>query len=209
MIIIFGLLIGFFSAMPLGPVNLIAISQVMKRGFLHGFLIGVTSGIMDAIYCYAALIGIAQITSYMAPFENLIKIIAILVFILLGVRSLRSAKNYRPKPPPASFGSVHKPIIAALALCLTNPALYAYWIGVAGYTSSQGWPSSRTWAPGIFAVSVFFGAVGWYTLLSRYVAKYHHHFSQRAFRIIFTVIAVTLFVFAGYTIFVLIQNYIS
>ncbi len=209
MVVVFGLLIGFFSSMPLGPVNLVAISQVIQRGFRHGFLIGITTGLMDASYCFAALLGIAQITQYLSQLEIYIKMTAVLLFVFLGIRALHSAKKPQTVQLPDSFRSIHRPVLAAMALCLTNPALYAYWIGVAGFVTTQGWMTGNIWKTGVFSVAVLVGTIGWYTLLSRYVAKYHHQFSPRAFRTIFTTIAVGLFGFAGYTLYTVVQKYIG
>ena len=62
MFVLLGLIVGFFAAIPLGPVNIFVISQTIKRDFLHGFLAGLTTAILDFIYCLIALVGFFHIS---------------------------------------------------------------------------------------------------------------------------------------------------
>jgi threonine/homoserine/homoserine lactone efflux protein len=49
-VILLGLLIGFLAAIPIGPINVFAVSQTLKHDFLHGLLVGLTTSLMDIIY---------------------------------------------------------------------------------------------------------------------------------------------------------------
>lgn len=51
-IIFLGLLIGFLAAIPLGPLNIYAITQALKHDFLRGFSPGLTASFLDVIYFY-------------------------------------------------------------------------------------------------------------------------------------------------------------
>jgi len=51
-IILIGLLIGFVAAIPIGSLNVFAISQVLKHNFLRGLLSGLTASFLDIIYCF-------------------------------------------------------------------------------------------------------------------------------------------------------------
>lgn len=81
-IILVGLAVGFLAAIPLGPVNVYVISQTLKRGFLHGFAGGLTTSVLDGIYCLIALVGISQITDPMMKYLIPMKVLASLVLIL-------------------------------------------------------------------------------------------------------------------------------
>jgi len=65
--VLIGILIGFVAAIPLGPVNVYVISQAIKRDFLHGFMAGLTSAVLDFVYCLVAILGLTQVTALMKP----------------------------------------------------------------------------------------------------------------------------------------------
>lgn len=61
MFVLLGLMVGFLAAIPLGPVNIFVISQTIKHDFLHGFLAGLATALMDFVYCLIALGGGAAV----------------------------------------------------------------------------------------------------------------------------------------------------
>ena len=47
MAVLIGVLVGLAVCIPPGPVNIVVISQAMKRGFLHGFAAGLLAAVLD------------------------------------------------------------------------------------------------------------------------------------------------------------------
>ncbi len=202
MYVLFGFLIGFIAAIPLGPVNVYVISQTMKRDFLHGLMAGITTAVLDTIYCLVALFGVSQITTNVNKYLTGMKVLAAFVLLVLAFRLARHSRSYKdsqvvePKIP-TSFSA--KMLLGVVILYVSNPALYFFWLGVAGATSHY-WVLETGASLWLFALSCGLGGFLWYFILVRYVAKHHHQFSQRTFRRIFMVMAVVLLVLAAYTI---------
>ncbi len=69
MFIVLGLIIGFLAAVPLGPINVYVVSQTLKRDFFHGMMGGLTASLLDALYCFLALVGISSITTALVKFN--------------------------------------------------------------------------------------------------------------------------------------------
>ena len=200
MFIILGFFIGCIASIPIGPLNLFAITQVMKRDFLHGYLVGLTAAVLDTVYCYMALLGMSHLTGNVNFLSPYLKGIAVIVLFGIGIRMLIQAKNFEKIRTRTSTKAVHRPILTAFLLYTTNPALYAFWFAVAGTITAHHLIRYPVWQAPFFALSVGTGAAAWYFLLTKHVAKYHHQFKTSTFKKIFYVIALVLFCFAFYTL---------
>lgn len=208
MFFLVGILLGFVAAIPLGPVNAFVISQSMKRGFSHGFVAGITAALLDFSYCLVALLGLALITDNIARYQIHLKIIAGTIMLFVAWRIY----GYSRKPLPSreaktSSSFTPKPIIGVVLLYVSNPSLYFFWIWAAGWAASHGWILSYAAAPYFFALSCGLGGFIWYTVMSYYVAKYHHAFKPKTYKGIFSVLAVVLVGFALYTFAGIFLNY--
>lgn len=201
MFIILGLAIGFVAAIPLGPVNIFVISQTIKREFFHGFLAGLTAGVLDFIYCVIAVMGIFHITISFKFLLPGMKVLAALLLIAISIRLIRQSKSFlEPQPQVNSGPSSHRPIIGVFLLYVSNPTIYAFWIGVAGTASAHHWVANIGWRPVVFALSCGVGAVIWYFLLVRYISKHHGRLQPKTFELIFWILAIVLLLFAAYTL---------
>lgn len=201
MVIVLGLIVGFVAAIPLGPINLLAISQVLKRGFLHGFLVGLTAAFLDIVYCFAVLTGISQIASNLKPFLPYFKLFGFVLLIGISIRLMWQSKTYcASRPPRKNYSDAHRPIIAAFLFYVSNPSLYAFWPAVGGIVTAHQWVSNTGWQPIIFATACGVGSVIWYFILTKYVSKYNHQFEPATFRkILFS----TGIILLGYAVYAL------
>jgi L-lysine exporter family protein LysE/ArgO len=201
MAFLIGLVIGFVAAIPIGPVNVFVISQVLKRDFLHGFMAGATAAFLDTIYCLAAVIGMSQISFNLNKYNHLLKAAAAAVLLFLAVRLFFQAKSFKePQEPKSAKKFSARSMLGVVLLYVTNPSLYVFWGGVAAFVTSHELVSDRGMSPFLFAVACGLGALLWSFTLTRYVAKYHHLFSPRTFHRIFLILAVILLVFGIYTL---------
>ena len=200
MIILIGLLIGFMACIPPGPVNIVIISQAMKCGFLRGFVAGLVASTLDGVYCLLAVLGLSQVVGTLNKYRPAFKVGAAVILAVLAWRTYRQSKEYREPivpvlPPPVSA----RPLVGIFFLYVTNPALYAFWLGTAGFISGHGYIRHHKIMAFFFAGAVWVGCVLWYLILNHYVAKYHHLFSPKTYQRIFLVLALVLLVFSVVT----------
>jgi arginine exporter protein ArgO len=203
MYIVIGLMFGFVAAIPLGPVNAFVISQTIKRDFLHGFIAGLTAAVLDTIYCLVALLGVSTLTVHLNKYLGLpiMKVVAAVVLMILGIRLFIQSKSFNASLPEKKTGAFSaRAILGVILLYVSNPALYAFWIVVAGTVTSHYWVSPSGTTPLLFALACGIGGLAWYFILTYYVAKYHHLFKPKTFRIIFIVLGISLFALAAYTL---------
>jgi L-lysine exporter family protein LysE/ArgO len=202
MIVLFGFLLGFFASVPLGPVNLIAVSQVLRRGFLYGALVGATSGLLDTLYCLVFTFGFSRIDFRYTSWLPLLKIIAAGILIFFSLRLIAHARKPNAIVRSSSM-EVHRPIFSAFFLYISNPSIYAFWLTVAGYVNTHDLIPHDQRQQIVFASSAGIGTLAWYLLLSYNVAKYHHQFNEKIMRRIFIGIAISLLLFALYALLTL------
>jgi threonine/homoserine/homoserine lactone efflux protein len=200
MFILFGLLIGFAAAIPLGPVNVFIVSQTLKHDFIHGLMAGLTTAAMDTLYCLIALVGFFHFRFDIAPYAGWMKGAATVLLVLLGIRLIRqSAEADMPVVKEKRTIKPSRPIIGVILLYLSNPTIYACWIAVAGTATAHHLVAGRGWAPVAFAVSCGLGAVLWYLILVRYVARNQDRINPSTFRKLLLFMGIALIGFGLYT----------
>jgi threonine/homoserine/homoserine lactone efflux protein len=80
-----GLMIGFSIAMPVGPIGLLCIRNVLTFGMLCGFVTGLGAACADAIYGALAGFGVTTISSFLEAHSNLIQVFGALFLCYLGI----------------------------------------------------------------------------------------------------------------------------
>jgi threonine/homoserine/homoserine lactone efflux protein len=186
-----GLVVGFFLAMPVGPVAALCVTATLTRGRLHGVCVGVGAALADVLLSSTAIFGLASLSSLLLGHSHTLKLVGIAVLVVVGVRTIWLARGDVEPPAAPSAGldalavSATGPIdldavavarprlrkrkLAALigtsfVLTLTNPiALFAFagLFGVLGVVSGEGL-SSRS----LLAVAgVFSGSLSWFIVM--------------------------------------------
>jgi arginine exporter protein ArgO len=201
MYLIIALIVGFLAAIPIGPINVYAITQTMKRDFFHGFLAGLTSAVLDVVFCFLAIAGTHQLTTRITELLPYIKLMGVIIILAIAGRLIHQARHFDgSRAPGQSMASTApRPIIGSLLLYLTNPGLYMFWFAIGGTITAHRLVSPKEWSGLLFAITAGLGTTIWYLLLCRYVAKYHHQFSPRTFTNILRITAFILIVLALYT----------
>jgi len=196
MAILIGVLVGFAVCIPPGPVNIVIISQAMRRGFLYGFAGGLLAATLDGAYCLLAVLGVANIAGYLSAYQPVLKVVATIILAMIAWRTFRQSRAFgllpAAAPPPRASA---RPFVGIFFLYVSNPSLYAFWLGTAGFVTGRGYISSHKSVAYLFAAAVWTGCVLWYLILNHYVAKYHRLFRPKTYQRIFTVLAAVLTIF--------------
>jgi L-lysine exporter family protein LysE/ArgO len=196
-----GFIVGFLAAIPVGPLNIYAVSQTLKHNFLHGLLIGLTSSLLDAVYCFIALTGLTQISSILNRFESPLKLIGAGILIVISIRLIAKRESFEnPRPFQSSSLAYSRPMVVSFFLYASNPTLYAFWIGVASILAAHQWLKPGLWQPALFALLCGIGSVVWYVILVKYVSKYRHFFTPKALSRIIIGLAILLMAFAAFSL---------
>jgi threonine/homoserine/homoserine lactone efflux protein len=196
-----GFIVGLLAAIPLGPLNIYAVSQTLKHDLLHGLLIGLTSSLLDAIYCFIALTGMTQISSILIRLESPLKLIGAGILIVISIRLIVKRESIEnPRPFQSSSLAYSRPVVVSFFLYASNPTLYAFWLAVASILTAHRWLKPGLWQPAVFALFCGIGSIVWYFILVKYVSKYRHFFTPKALSTIIIGLAILLIGFAAFSL---------
>ena len=201
MVIFLGFLIGFLAAIPLGPLNIFAISQSIKHGFSRGFSVGLTASFLDIIYCFFAIIGISYATQPIDELIPLMKFIGAVLLIVISVQLIKQSKNFERESPHKNHYKAHSgPVMIALLLYVSNPTIYTFWLAVAGIVTAHQGLTHAVRQPALFALACGCGSAVWYFILAKYTSKYQRMFKPKAFRMIVVGLSILLIGLAIYNL---------
>lgn len=165
-LIITGLVMGFISALPVGPSAL----EIVRRGVLYGFKVAfwvalgtVTS---DIIYSMLALFGISHFLLDNNVAKEISGGIAALIIAVFGSYIIYGAKvnqglslEKREKKELPSY-------LAGLGLTIFNPFVLIFWAGVVSLVSQSSLVDGSQFRVGIFITAAIAGIILWTLILS-------------------------------------------
>ena len=200
MFVLIEIIIGFSAAIPLGPVNVFVVSQTLKHDFVHGFLAGLTTSVMDTIYCLVALVGLSHISINLAPYLPYMKAISTILLLIIGFQLIRNSKTALIKNnQDSTLIRSSRPVFGVFLLYVSNPTLYAFWLAIAGTATAHRLVTDEGWVPIVFSIACGVGSMLWYLLLVRYVSKHQHKIQPSTFQKILVFMGIALIGFGVYT----------
>lgn len=158
-----GLMIGFSIAMPVGPIGLLCIRNVLTFGMLCGLVTGLGAACADAIYGALAGFGVTTIGSFLEAHSNLIQVFGALFLCYLGISTF-FAKASNPTSNELSL-THSRAFLTTFFLTLTNPMTIISFAGV--YAGLGIGHESSSINDGLTTTcGVFLGSIIWWLILS-------------------------------------------
>jgi threonine/homoserine/homoserine lactone efflux protein len=123
-----GALVGLFLTP--GPVWIALIARTMTGGFAAAWPLAVGVAVGDLVWPLAAIFGLSWIVSVYAGFMDVLRWIAVVIFVVMGVLLIRHAKR-----PVGTDSRLTRPgrwagFAAGVAVILGNPKAILFYMGV-------------------------------------------------------------------------------
>jgi len=167
---IFGFVVGFFTTIPVGPINIAVMMKGLSGKTGQGLMIGAGSGWMDIVYCAAAMFGISSLNTN-PSIELVFRIATFGIFFFLGIKTtffkIREAKVSKSEESPG----FKRYFLLGIVLYLSNPSFIAYWITVAGIIHGYHILAASSYNNLLFSLGTGFGTTGWFFILLELVEK--------------------------------------
>ncbi len=130
-----GVVVSFISSIPLGPVGLAVVQAAIDGDRKKSAYIAAGSALMEGIYCAIAVMGFYSILQEHQILEY-IQMGSIPVLLAFGGYNL-----FKKVPRSYEFSSVKvkHAFLKGMFLCLMNPILIPYWIGITAYLGASRW----------------------------------------------------------------------
>lgn len=158
-----GLIIGFSIAMPVGPIGLLCMRNVLTFGIICGLFTGLGAACADSIYGAIAGFGVTAISTFMEANNAYFKIIGAIFLCYLGISTFCTKMKNSTNKVVTLTGS--KVFLTTFFLTLTNPMTI---ISFTGIYAGLGIGNDGYQLNGAFSVTfgVFLGSAAWWLILS-------------------------------------------
>lgn len=182
--VLLGLLSGFVTSMPGGPVNVTLVNEGARRGLVWALFIGLGAVVMEAVYCTLAFAGFAQLFQS-KTIRAAMELSSFILMLWLGLRYLRGT------PIPGETRGIelvehrfhpHTAFWTGFARVLGNPGVLLLWITVAATLLSHEWLENRWLCKWAFVGGVAGGGMAWFGALSWGVSMGHGRFGEATLR---------------------------
>lgn len=168
-IISLGILVGFTSSIPSGPIGVHIISVTLKERRRYAIAIGLGAAIMDVLYIFIALTGISFI-HFSSQSLFWIQIIGILFLTFLGIKEIRF-KAFEAKKEESNAPKKRTHFFLGVLLYITNPIVFLSYTAIATIIKSYELYTHTLVSDLIFSVCLGLGALLWFALLAFLVHK--------------------------------------
>lgn len=186
-----GLFIGVICSAPCGPVGVLCIQRVLKKGFKYGILTGLGAALSDIIYALISGLGMSFVTDFVKNEDNK------LIMQLLGSAMLLAFGLYmvltRPKKHDITVSEERgllKNFFTAFLLTFANPLIILLFLVL--FARFDFITPDLPINMGIGFIAIIVGAMGWWFGLSFVINKIRTTFSDKYIRILNMTIGVAV-----------------
>ena len=188
-----GLAIGFLTAAPIGPVNLVCIHRTLSHGRLHGFVPGLGAAAADGLFAAVAAFGLTTVSDWLSAHDFWLRLVGGLFLLVLGLRTIIA----EPPRPDAARDDGRDLLHATgftFLLTVTNPVTI---LGFAALFAGAGVAAeTRDTASALSLVAgVFSGSGLWWLCLAVGMGFLHGRLSPAALKRINQVSGAAIVVF--------------
>ncbi len=194
---LFGLLLGFVSAVPVGPICILAVTQRIRRGFYRGYSGVLAASVMDIIYSLVAVEAASFVTHIIHRYSEVMKIGGTLILAVVSIGLFRQSRTFQACDLDAtkSEKDVH-PALTTLLLYVSGPTIPAFWLMAGGLAVAHGWVERGHPSAFIFAAATGIGSALWYFILLKILLRSADKLTAGLFRTVFFILGSVLVILA-------------
>src|SRR5215470_13497336 len=160
-----GVMLGFVSGIPVGPVNAAVIDTALRKCVRRAFCIGLGGAFADFLYSQIAALGLLGIFARYPDVQTAFLLIGGVILVVFGVLTVTKPPVEPQKPaPPAALqrGALAWSFLTGIAITVMNPANFVSWFLLAG-TVLAGLTRGECFVAGI---GIFAGTSAWFFLVT-------------------------------------------
>lgn len=171
-----GVVMGLFAAVPVGPVNLICIRRTFAFGPLNGFMSGLGAALGDGIFACVTGFGLTWIAQLIEGYASGIELIGGALLVWFGWRTFRAPPMVRcleVRDGEGAATNLVRAMVSTFVLTITNPAtLLAFTAMFASLGGLAGGAGSYLDA-GLVVAGVVGGSAAWWLVLTTVIGLFH------------------------------------
>jgi threonine/homoserine/homoserine lactone efflux protein len=203
-VIVFGVFLGFFSAIPIGAVQLQVIKKAIRGLRKPAIMIALGSGTSDLVYGILALFGLGSFLMS-ARFQIVFYILGVGVLLFLLYRSIREYRHHAAAPNNSNDVKKNehaRGFITGFTLAITNPSIVLLWIvGFKVFLDFGIFSEATIILRLVFVIAGVTGLVGYLFILVMIIHRRHHTIPDRVFQRMNLVLIMLFIALIGYFIY--------
>ncbi|MBC7451068.1 MAG: LysE family transporter [Cytophagales bacterium] len=164
-----GFIVSFFGSIPPASINLLVIKIASTKGLRKALAFAGGAVLIEFIYSFIAILCSRYILDH-KPIGQLIELIAIPVFLLLGMLSVRT-KNKEQHIEEVDKGNE---FLNGLFMGVINPLQIPFWIFYSSYFISIGWLKEEMPMIWIFVTGIGLGTFALLFIFAWYSKKWFY-----------------------------------
>ena len=176
--IFFGALVGFASAVPVGPVGIICVQRTILKNRFAGLMTGFGATLSDAIFAVIGAFGITVIIEFIKHQHIFFRIVGGIILIILGIMSYKTKpKRHEAKEDGAITDIQH--FMSGFLLTLTNPLTAVFFLFSFAAIGSKIHIDSSVMASSL-VIGAIIGALIWWVFLTYIADMFGHKIHEHA-----------------------------
>lgn len=177
--------VGFFAALPIGPVNLLCIRRTLAFGAIFGFSAGLGAALADGIFAAVIAFGLTWLQELIHGYRQWLELIGGSLLVFFGFRAFLTEPHFRDaqgiNSKIAGRSSLVSSIASTFALAITNPATLIGFTAMFSSLSGLMGPLSG-FDPLLVVAGVAGGSTLWWLTLATLIGRLHHSISDNTMR---------------------------
>lgn len=192
-----GIIIGVVASAPMGPVGILTVQRTLNKGRWFGFATGVGAALSDFIYALITGFGLSFVVDIIedARVAFWIKLVGSALLFLFGLYTFRSNPVEKVKPASPNKGSLTHNFLTGFLVTASNPLIV--FLFVAMFSQFTFILNGNPLPQFLGYVSIVFGALLWWYVLTWAIDKVRNRFNVRGIWIINRIIGIVVMVVSG------------
>lgn len=200
--LMWGVIIGFAVAVPVGPVGLICIQKTITQSRISGLIPGLGAAIADVLLASVGAFSINVIFSFITKEQVMLRVVGSLFLLTLGIFALIKVRNQKKDPDPKvkvkkeTTLSLVDEFLSGFVLTITNPlTAFFFFLAFANISDTIG---DSLQVAITFVVGIFIGSCLWWLLLTSVTDRIAHKIKHEHIRIMNKWFAIILMVIGAF-----------
>jgi len=170
--LIWGIVVGFAIAVPIGPVGIIVVQRTITKNRLIGLVTGLGAALTDGFLATVGAFGIKTISEFIFHQQTLLRLIGGCILFTIGLMAIFSKPKPNIKKQDSAITMIEH-FLSGVALTATNPLAAASFLlafASIGPRIGIGGPGIATY----LVIGVVMGSCLWWLLLTHIATALGH-----------------------------------
>jgi threonine/homoserine/homoserine lactone efflux protein len=173
-----GMAIGLIMAVPVGPVNLLAVSRTLRFGFLAGFVAGLGGMVADSVFAAIAAFGITRVIDFVEGNAFPIQLVGGLLLVAMGIAAMRSHPHLDRVRDSGPRNGVLRGGVSGFFMTVTNPGAALAMLALFGSLGDIEALNTDDVAAVVVVAGVAAGSTIWWFVLATMVGRLRDRMSD-------------------------------